>query len=97
VALGRVGRVVCDRGHSSASWRETIRACGAEPVAPAHPTHRSAPDFDRVAYRQRPKVEDLWARLKEHRAVATRHDKTAAAFLGGLHLAAAMNWLADRP
>ena len=37
--------------------------------------------------------ENLWARLKEWRAVATRYEKTARAFLGVLCMAATMDWL----
>lgn len=62
-----------------------------------NPTHRRARDHDRAAYRGRHRVENLWARLKEWRAVATRYDKTAASFLGGLHLAAAFDWLSNKP
>lgn len=31
--------------------------------------------------------------LKQYRCIATRYDKTADAFLGGIHLAAAVIWL----
>ena len=41
----------------------------------------------------RNKVERLWARLKEWRAVATRYKKTASSFLGVLSIAAALDWL----
>ncbi len=41
----------------------------------------------------RNKVERLWARLKEWRAVATRYEKTARSFMGVLCLAAALDWL----
>ena len=61
---------------------------------PARPTPKSAPPHDPVAYRRRHEVENLWARLKGWRAVATRHEKTAASHLGDLHLAAAFDWLA---
>ena len=91
-ALGVIGRVICDRGYSSAAWREAIRASGAEPVVPAQPTHPVVV-YDRAAYRRRGRVERLWGRLKEWRAVATRYEKTAAAFLGVLHVAAMMDWL----
>ncbi len=37
-------------------------------------------------------VENLWARLKEWRAIATRYEKTACSFLGILRLAAAADW-----
>jgi hypothetical protein len=38
-------------------------------------------------------VENLWARLKEWRAVATRYKKTARSFLSVLCLAATADWL----
>ncbi|RYF09342.1 MAG: hypothetical protein EOO77_24050 [Oxalobacteraceae bacterium] len=44
-------------------------------------------------YVNRNRVERLWARLKEWRAVATRYEKTAASFQGVLCLAAAMDWI----
>lgn len=95
--LGAIGRVVCDGSYSSGPWLAAIRALDAEPVVRANPTHRNAPAHDRAAYRRRHKVEHLWARLKEWRAVSTRYDKTAASFLGGLHLAAAFDWLSNGP
>ncbi len=92
VQMGRVGRVVCDRGYSSASWRAGIRLVGAEPVVPANRTH-PAVGYDRAAYRRRHRVEQLWGRLKEWRAVATRYEKTGASYLGALHVAAALDWI----
>jgi transposase len=44
-------------------------------------------------YNNRHLVENLWARLKEGRAVATRYEKTAHSFLGVLCLAATADWL----
>ena len=90
--LGAVGRVVCDRGYSSAAWRSEIRARGCEPVVPAQPTHPVVA-YDRAAYRRRNRVERLWGRLKEWRAVATRYEKTATSFMGVLYLAAMMDWI----
>lgn len=39
------------------------------------------------------RVENLWARLKEWRAVATRYEKTATSFLAVIHIAAAADWI----
>jgi transposase len=39
------------------------------------------------------RVERLWNRLKEWRAVATRYEKTAASFMGVLCLAAVFGWI----
>jgi transposase len=44
-------------------------------------------------YANRERVERLWSRLKEWRAVATRYDKTARSFLGVLSLAATFDWI----
>jgi transposase len=35
-------------------------------------------------------IENFFAKLKQYRAIATRHDKTACNFLGGIHLAASL-------
>ena len=44
------------------------------------------------------RVERLWARLKEWRAVATRYEKTARAFMSVLCFAATLDWLkSNRP
>ena len=84
--------VVGDRGLASHAFRERIWAMGARPAIP--PKRSEAP----VAcppwiYRNRNRVERLWARLKEWRAVATRYEKTARSFAGVLCLAATMDWL----
>ena len=76
---------------SYTDWRSAIAEVGAEPVVPANPTH-PAVAYDRLAYRRRHRVEQLWGRLKEWRAVATRYEKTAASYLGALHVAAALDW-----
>ena len=69
---------------------------GALPVVRSNPTHPKQKHFDRAAYRRRHKVENLWSRLKEWRALATRYDKTATSFSGGLYLAAAFEWFPNR-
>jgi transposase len=38
-------------------------------------------------------IEIFFAKLKQYRAIATRYDKRAVAFLGAIHLAASVIWL----
>ena len=45
---------------------------------------------DRHLYKARHLIENFFARLKHYRAIATRYDKTAVAFLGAIHLVAAV-------
>ena len=84
--------VVGDRGLSSHDLRERVWDSGARP---AIPTKRNEEPVACPAwiYTNRRLVEQLWARLKEWRAVATRYEKTAASFLGILCLAASLDWL----
>lgn len=84
--------VVADRGYSSDALRERVRDSGAKPVIPAkrREAAQRCPDF---IYVHRNRVERLWGRLKEWRAVATRYEKTARSFRSVLCLAAAQDWL----
>ena len=83
---------IADRGYSSHALREAIWELGS---APAIPTRKNeAPVACRAwIYVNRERVERLWSRLKEWRAVATRYDKTARSFLGVLSLAATCDWI----
>lgn len=88
------GWVVGDRGLASDAFRERIWDLGARPAIPPKRTDApvACPDW---IYANRRLVENLWARLKEWRAVATRYEKTARSFLGVLSFAAALDWLRD--
>jgi transposase len=84
--------VVADPGYASHAFREHVRSQGARPVIP--PKRNEAPvACPDLAYANRNRVERLWGKLKEWRAVATRYEKTAASFMGVLCLAASMDWL----
>jgi transposase len=63
-------------------------------VIPSRVTNRQPREHDRDLYKARHLIENFFARLKQYRAIATRYDKTARNFLGAVHLAAAMVWLA---
>jgi transposase len=84
--------VVGDRGLSSDALREQIWDLGARPAIPTK--RNEAPvRCPGWIYVNRNRVERLWGRLKEWRAVATRYEKTARSFMGVLCLAASMDWL----
>jgi transposase len=84
--------VVADRGYASHRFRGHVWSMGARPAIPAKRNEApvACPDW---AYNNRNRVERLWGRLKEWRAVATRYEKTARCFMGVLCLAASMDWL----
>ena len=84
--------VVGDRGYTSHAFRTHVWDIGARPAIPPqrHEAPVACPDW---IYVNRNRVERLWARLKEWRAVATRYEKTAGSFMGVLCLAAKLDWL----
>src|SRR3954447_13609051 len=86
------GWIVGDRGFASDAFRERIWKQGARPAIPPKRTDApvACPEW---MYANRHLVENLWARLKEGRAVATRYEKTAPSFLSVLCLAATADWL----
>ena len=66
---------------------------GKQVVIPSIRTRKTQRGYDRHVYQERHLIENFFARLKQYRGIATRYDKTAAAFLGGIHLAATVVWL----
>lgn len=83
--------VVGDKGSSSESLRDQVWGMGARPAIP--PKRNEAPvRCPEWIYVHRDRIERLWGRSKEWRAIATRYEKTATSFLGILCFAAAMDW-----
>jgi transposase len=84
--------VVGDRGYTSHAFRAHIWDLGARPAIPPQ-RHEAPVACPAWIYVNRNRVERLWARLKEWRAVATRYEKTAISFMGVPCLAATLDWL----
>lgn len=84
--LGRVDQAVCDRGFDGTPQRAACTDRGVEPVIPPKSNRVEPEEYDTVAYRQRNRIERLFAKLKEFRRIATRYDKHKRMFCGWLHL-----------
>ena len=84
--------IVADRGYSSHALRMLIWSLGARPAIPAK-RNEAAVACPPWIYTNRNRVERLWARWKEWRAVATRYETTERSFMGVLCMAATMDWL----
>ena len=81
------GYVVADKGYDSDPLRKAIRRRGAKPVIPARKGTRRR-RYDRTRYKLRNRVERFFNRVKHHRRIATRYDKTDRNYLGLLCAAA---------
>jgi transposase len=87
--IGRVGaidEVVGDKGFDGEPQRQACRHHDAAPVIPAKSNRVNPEPLDVPAYRERNRIERLFAKAKEFRRIATRYDKRKRMFLGWLHL-----------
>lgn len=87
--------VIADKAYDAqARVVEPLLNKGKGVVIPSRSANKRPREHDRHLYQARHLIENFFARLKQYRAIATRYDKTARNFLGAIHLAAAMVWLA---
>lgn len=66
-----------------------MAAAGKTAVIPPRANRRLPRNLDKDIYKTRHLIENLFVKLKQPRAIATRHDKTARNFLAAVHLVAA--------
>jgi transposase len=85
--------VIADKGYDSDPFVEVIAQRGSEAVIPPRSNRTTQRRFSRKRYRRRNVVERFVNRIKHHRRIATRYEKTAVNFLGFLQFAALLVWL----
>ena len=87
--------LLADRGYDSDAIRQDMEDRRGVAVIPARRSRKVRESVDGQIYALRNRIERCFNRLKNARRVATRYDKTAASFLGFVHLASIRLWLRD--
>lgn len=85
--------VIMDKGYDSDAIRAYVNQLGGVAVIAIHPRRTIQPPFDEHLYRERHRIENLFARLKAFRRVATRYEKLHSTFAAMLSLACILVWL----
>jgi len=86
--------IVADKGYDSEAIRDEIRLHGAQPVIPRKSNStRPNVEFDSFLYKLRHLVENLFARLKHFRSIATRFEKLARNYKAMVYLGCSFIWL----
>ena len=80
--------MIPDKGYDSDEYRKALMAKGITPCIPPRKGRRSPAQFCKTTYKQRHKVENVFARLKDWRRVATRYDRCAHTFFAAVLIAA---------
>jgi transposase len=83
---------VGDRGYASRAFRQQVWTSGSRSAIP-HKRNEAPAACPAQIYNNRNVVERFWAGMKERRAIATRHEKTANSSMGVPCLAAIHDWL----
>lgn len=92
--MGQSTHFIADKGYDSELIREQARQAGMNPVIPRKSNSKKAnPEFDSYLYKIRHLLENLFARLKHFRSIATRFEKLARNFKSMLFLACSMIWI----
>ena len=89
----RPKELLADKGYDADDLRFELHSNGTRPVIPWKSNRLAPGRLDRETYRLRNRIERMFGFLKHFRRLATRYDKTAASFLGFIHLAAIHRWM----
>jgi len=85
---------IADKGYDSDAIRELARTKGMNPIIPRRSNSKKKnSEFDSELYKLRHLVENLFARLKHFRSIATRFEKLARNFRAIVFIACSLIWL----
>lgn len=85
---------IADKGYDAEAIRDELRQAGMNPVIPRQSNSKKPnPEFDSYLYKLRHLVQNLFARLKHFRSIATRYAELACNFKSMLFLACTCIWI----
>lgn len=84
--------MIGDKGYDSDEYRTALKAKGISVCIPPRKGRNSPATYCKTQYKQRHKVENMFAKLKDWRRIATRYDRRADIFMAAITLAAIVIW-----
>jgi transposase len=86
--------LLADKGYDADWFREALEHKRIAACIPARRGRKNPASHDQVLYKRRHRIENLFARLKDWRRIATRYDRCGELFLSAICIAAiVMFWL----
>jgi len=86
------GKLLGDKAYDSAGLRQGLNNRGTKAVVPNRSNRKQPFRFEKSAYKQRHRIENVFCRLKDFRRIATRYDRLARNFLASFCPVAAIVW-----
>ena len=87
-ALPPAKDMLADRGYDADWFRNALTARGITPCIPSRTNRKVHIPHDKLLYRQRHKIENMFGKLKDWRRIHTRYDRCAHTFFSAIAIAA---------
>ena len=86
--LPQANTLIGDKGYDSDAFRQALIERDITPCIPPRAKRRVPATYCKALYKQRHKIENMFARLKDWRRVSTRYDRCAHTFFSAICIAA---------
>lgn len=90
--LPQARELLADRGYDADWFRKALRHKGITPCIPGKKNRKIEITYDKTLYKKRHKVENMFAKIKDWRRVATRYDRCAHTFFSAICIAATVSF-----
>jgi transposase len=80
--------LIGDKGYDSDEFRAALKARKIKAYIPRRSNRNAPSTYSKALYKKRHKVENMFAKLKDWRRIATRYDRCAHTFMSAICIAA---------
>jgi transposase len=80
--------LIGEKGYDSDEFRDALQARKIKACIPPRSNRTAPSSYSKKLYNQRHKIENMFAKLKDWRRIATRYDRCAHTFMSAICIAA---------
>ncbi len=95
-AFPKANILLGDRGYDADWFRNALVERGITPCIPSKTNRKISIPHDRVLYRKRHRVENMFGKIKDWRRIHTRYDRCAHTFMSAICIAATVIFWLDQ-
>ena len=88
--LPQAKKLLADRGYDADWFRQALIQRGIVPCIPPRRNRKTLLPYDKTDYKKRHLIENMFAKLKDWRRIATRYDRCAHTFFSAICIAASV-------